>query len=215
MIPETLEELVDPEYTAIIVVDVQNDFCSPGGVVYGSGEKHKIYPQMIKNIKKLLDAGREAGALIAYLTYSSLPHHLSDSIEGVHERLRLNADGDVEKIPTICLEGTWGAEVVDEIKPKEKDVIVKKNRPSGFIQTNLDLILRNQGIKTLVMTGIVTEGCVLSTARHGQCLDYLIVPADGCMSSPHRDLHECAMKLMDHRFNVYGFDEIISAWEKK
>ena len=179
MIPETLEELVDPSCTALLVVDIQNDFCTEGGVVSGSGDKHKEFQSMINNIKVVLEIGREVGALIVYIVYISLPNHATDSVEGIHDRLRRHADGDPEKIPTICLEGTWGAQIVDYIKPKEKDVIVKKWRPSGFIYTNLDLILRNHGIRTLVITGVVTE--VLLEALSGNTKSPVLPQPDNCV----------------------------------
>lgn len=215
MIPTTLEELIDPVHTAVVVVDAQNDFCKEGGHAHKSGRDLSGYPETIKNISRLIEEARRAGVLVVYTQNTTLPNHASDSAEFIRYLIKHWAHGDPKKIPSITLEGTWGEEIVDELKPTDGDVVVKKNRTSGFIQTNMDLVLRNHGIKTLVVTGFVSNGCVLATAGDGQCFDYFNVVAKDCINSTRKDLHEHAMKVMEYRFDTFTSDLIIEVWRNK
>jgi nicotinamidase-related amidase len=212
-IPTTIEELVDPAHTAVAVVDAQNDFCVEGGRVNECGGDLKGYPETIKNIGKLIEEARRAGVLVVYIQLATLPNHASESAATL--RFRMKAYGDPEKIPAYALEGTWGQQIVDEIKPTERDTVMKKNRASGFMQTNLDLVLRCHGIKTLVVAGFATNGCVFATVRDGLDLDYFVVAAKDCMNSVQRDLHEATLKLMESRCDVFTSDNIVEVWRSK
>jgi ureidoacrylate peracid hydrolase len=163
----------------------------------------------------LVEKAREEGALVVYTMNTTLHNHASDSASLIYYLIKDWAQGDPERIPSVTVEDTWGEEIVDELRPKEGDVVVKKNRSSGFIQTNLDLILRNRGIKTLVIVGFVSNGCVFATARDGDMLDYFIVVAKDATDTPRKDLHEPAMKLMEWRFDAYPTDQLIEIWKNK
>ena len=215
MIPETLEELIDPRYTAVAVVDAQNDFCKEGGYAHEYGGDLTGYREAIENIRRLVEEARRVGALVVYTMNTALHNHASDSAALLYYWIKDWAQGDPDRIPNVTVEGTWGEEIVDELKPREGDVVVKKNRSSGFIQTNLDLVLRNHGVKTLVTVGFVSNGCVFATARDGDMFDYFIVVAKDAVNSPRKDLHAPAMKLMEWRFDVYSTDQLIEAWKKK
>lgn len=212
-IPTTIEELVDPIHTAVIVVDSQNDFCSEGGSVHTSRGDLTGYPETIKNIGKLVEGARSVRVPVIYIQLTTLPNHASESAATL--RFFMAEYGDPEKVPAYALEGTWGQQIVDEIKPTEKDTVIKKNRSSSFMQTNLDLVLRSNGIKTLVVAGFVTHGCVLATVRDGLDLDYFVVIAKNCVNSVKKDLHEAALKLMESRCDALTSKKILEIWQNK
>jgi nicotinamidase-related amidase len=90
--------------------------------------------------------------------------------------------------------------------------VVKKYRSSAFWGTNLDMLLRSNGIKCVVMTGCTTEGCVESTARDALFNDYYVVIAEDCVASDHQQQHEASLLLMRHRFDIATCPEILGIW---
>ena len=90
--------------------------------------------------------------------------------------------------------------------------MVKKYRSSGFWGTNLDLLLRSNGIESLVVTGCTTEGCVESTARDALFNDYYVVIVEDCVASDDRAQHEASLLLMRHRFDIASAEEVLRVW---
>ena len=111
------------------------------------------------------------------------------------------------------VEGSSGQELIPELQPKDGELLVKKYRSSGFWGTNLDLLLRSNLIKTVLICGCTTEGCVESTARDALFNDYYVVIAEDCVASDDRAQHDASMLLMRHRFDVAGSDAIIRTWD--
>ena len=160
-IPEPQQVSLDPKTTAVIVVDMQNDFAHPKGSLFV-----KTAPDTIPRIKSVVEKAREAGARIIY----TQDWHAKDDPEfriwGVH-----------------AVAGTWGAEIVDELKPSEDDVVIKKLRYDAFYGTSLEHILRLHNIKNTVITGTVANICVLHTAGSAALRWFnVVVPVD-CISA--------------------------------
>ena len=163
-LPEELkiEEVELPaKRTALIIVDMQNDFVKREGKLYVP-DAEKTIPA----IKKILEMARNTGALIVY----TQDWHGRDDPEfriwGEHARA-----------------GTWGAEIVEELKPMEGEYVVKKLRYDGFYGTSLDHILRLHGVENLIITGTVANICVLHTAGSAALRWYnIFVPVD-CISA--------------------------------
>ena len=99
-----------------------------------------------------------------------------------------------------------------ELAPADGDVVVKKYRSSGFWGTNLDMLLRSNGIESVVITGCTTEGCVESTARDALFNDYYVVIVEDCVASDDRAQHEASLLLMRHRFDMAGSEEMLRVW---
>lgn len=213
-IPMTLEELIDPMRTALILVDIQNDYCSPGGMYDQAGKNMSMYPEMIRRNAALIESARQSGALVAYIQNTNLTDYRSDSV--AYLRFKLVIRGVTpEKLPESehAIEGTWGHQIVDELAPLPNDLVVKKHRSSAFVDTRLDLLLRSNNIQTALITGVVTEGCVESTARDASFKDYIVVLVEDCIGSGNERLHNAAMEVMRNRFDVTTSDEIIAAWQ--
>jgi nicotinamidase-related amidase len=210
---ETLEELVDPAHTAIVVVDVQNDYATPDGVDAQANRPLQNRESMIAAIKLLLEEGRRAGALPVYIQNTLLPGRKSDSPARLRSQMKFweNLE-DPEALPQSVVEGTWGQQVIDELAPHDGDIVVKKHRSSAFIGTDLDMILRSNGIKTVLVTGLSTEACVESTARDALFFDYYTVLVEDGVSSWNQELHHAALKILRAQFDVFTSREITGAW---
>jgi nicotinamidase-related amidase len=209
----TLEELVDPAHAALLVVDMQRDFCTPGGAFDKLGVDISMYPVMVPRLARLIDGARAAGVPVFYIQMTVLPGRISDSPAQIRFNLRLHlgSDGVVEPLD-YTPDGSEGQQIIPELAPRDGDVVVKKYRSSAFWGTNLDMLLRANGIKTCVVSGCTTEGCVESTARDAMFGDYYVVIPEDCVASDDRAQHDASLLLMRHRFDLATSDAILGVW---
>lgn len=206
-----LSELVDASHTALVVVDVQRDFCLPGGAFDRLGIDMSMYPAMLERLGRLLEGARAAGVLVIYIQMTTLPDRRIESPAQIRFNMRLHAratDGPLE----YALDGTPGQEIAPQIAPVDGDLVVKKYRSSGFWGTNLDMLLRSNGIKSLVLTGCTTEGCVESTARDALFCDYYVVIPEDAVASDDREQHDASLLLMRHRFDIATSERVLELW---
>jgi nicotinamidase-related amidase len=214
VIYSTLAELVDAQHTAVVVVDMQNDFCKPEGAFDQLGIDLAMYPPMIPRLARLLTAARAAGVLIIYIKMTVLPGRRSESPAQLRFNMRLHLPSHPTSEPLLyTVEGTPGQEIIPELAPAAGDLIVQKYRSSGFWGTNLDMLLRSNAIETVIMTGCTTEGCVESTARDALFNDYYVVLPEDCVASDDPRQHEASLFLMRHRFDVVTSDDILAVWQ--
>ncbi|MBI2862827.1 MAG: cysteine hydrolase [Chloroflexi bacterium] len=219
LVYETLAEIVQPEHTAVVVVDMQNDYCAPGGETTRAGRDISHVRATIEPQARLIKKAAEVGAMVVFIKNTTEPGCLSDSPAWLYfkTRVRKGPPGVArpQMSPEVTIDGTWGHEIVDELKGLvERPVVVKKYRSSAFVNTNLYLILRSNGIESVVITGCVTQSCVDSTARDASFHDYYVVLARDCVGSPQVELHEAALKVLAARYDVVDSSEIIAAWSK-
>jgi nicotinamidase-related amidase len=211
----TLAELVGPRHTALVVIDMQRDFCIPGGAFDKLGVDISMYPPMIPRLARLIEGARAADVPVIYVQMTVLPGRRSESPAQIRFNLRLHlgAEGIVEPL-SYTPDGSVGQEVIPELAPQDGDWIVKKYRSSAFWGTNLDMLLRSNGIQSLVVSGCTTEGCVESTARDGLFADYYVVIPEDCVASDDRAQHDASLLLMRHRFDLASSEEILSEWSQ-
>ena len=208
-----LSELVDPAHTALVVVDMQRDFCVPGWAFDKLGVDITMYPPMIPRLARLIEGARAAAVPVIYIQMTVLPNRASESPAQIRFNLRLHLASNGEGEPLRYTEdGSEGQSIIDELAPADGDLIVKKYRSSGFWGTNLDLLLRSNGIKSVVVSGCTTEGCVESTARDALFNDYYVVVAEDCVASDDREQHDASMLLMRNRFDIASTGEILAVW---
>ncbi len=208
-----LSELVDPRHAALLVIDMQRDFCEPGGSFDRLGVDLSMYPPVIPRIAGLVEGARAAGVLVVFVQMTVLPGRLSDSPAQIRFNLRLHLASQRSGEPLgYTLDGSPGQEILPELAPAPGDLVVKKYRSSGFWGTNLDLLLRSNGVATVVVSGCTTEGCVESTARDAMFNDYYVVIADDCVASDDRAQHDASMLLMRHRFDIASSDDVLRIW---
>ncbi len=179
---------IDLARTAVIVVDMQHAFVSPGGMFAEAGYDISGAPACIDNNARLLPALRAAGVKIVYLMMSYNPDYSDSGGPGspnYHKELGMALmTADPAKWGRYVTYGTWDERIVDEIAPQPGDIVVRKQRYSGFAGTNLDMILKTHGIKYCFYTGVATNVCVETTLRDGYLLDYWpIMVSDACNNS--------------------------------
>jgi nicotinamidase-related amidase len=206
----TLRERILPGHTAVLVVDMQNDYVSAGGATdrrHGSVEAAQA---IIPNIKRLLSAAREVGALVVYVKMA-MDAELR-TVSDVEYLRRVDRWGDLP----VAVKGTWGHEVCPELAPEPGDLEVEKHRSSGFTGTNLDQVLRSNQIRSTIITGVVTHGCVESTVRDAMLYDYYVTLVRDGVASPNREQHQLALMMLENRLqladSVVTTDCVIAEW---
>lgn len=205
LVYDTLEELVDPAHTAVIAVDIQNDFCHRDGHFAKAGKNISSVEQALGNMTDFVNKAQKAGLRIAFLRQSTLPNGASDSPAWLRFKTR---DG---KSPEYTLQGSWGWQLVDDLTPGPRDWVFDKFRPDGFLGTPLDLALRAAGIETVILLGTTTEGCLESTVRAASYHDYYVVVVEDGVASPNPVNHEGSMNLLRARYPVHSGSEILAA----
>jgi nicotinamidase-related amidase len=207
-----LDELVDPSRAALVIIDMQRDFVEPGFAFDRLGVDMTMYPAVRPRIAALLAAARSAGVLVVHVQMTTLPDGMSESPAQLRFGLRLQRQNDITGPFRYTLQGDAGREFVAELTPRDGELVVPKWRSSGFWGTSLDLLLRSNGIETVVVSGCTTEGCVESTARDALFNDYYVVIVEDCVASDDRAQHDASMLLMRHRFDLAASSDVIDQW---
>jgi len=187
--PESIE--IDLQRTALIVVDMQNAFVSQGGYFDLTGIDISSSRKIIGTCKGLITEARLKGAKIIYFQMGFSPD-LSDmgpedSPAYKKSRILPFIKKQPEMKDKLYLYGSWGAEIIEELKPEPEDIVIKKQKYDGFIGTNLDIILRTNQIKYLIFIGVATNVCVESTLRHAFFLDYFPILVSDAVSQKGSD----------------------------
>ena len=203
---------IDPARAAVIVVDMQNDFGSRGGMFDRMGIPLDGFTRAADTIGPVLDIARASGFRIVYLKMGFHPDLSDLGAEGSPSRVRHLAVGVGQAVTTpagtegrILVRDTWNTEIVDALKPRPEDRIVYKHRYSGFYETELDSVLKEAGITQLIVTGCTTSVCVESTVRDAYFRDYQTVLLTDCMDenigkSLARSNHDASLLLVEILF---------------
>lgn len=200
---------IDTTRTAIVVVDMQNDFGSPGGMFARAGIDISAIQAAIDPTARVLACARRAGIRIVYLRMAFHPDlsdlGTDDSPNRVrHMRLGVGdsvcaPDGSESR---VLVRGTWNSQIVPQLAPRADDILLYKHRFSGFYQTDLDAILKSLGIRHLVVTGCTTSVCVESTVRDAMFRDYACVVLADCTAEPighglSRSNHDASLLIIE------------------
>ena len=206
------EDKVAPAHTALLVIDMQNDFCAPGGMMDREGRDASAIRDVAVRLPELCDAARKAGVLVIFVRNiytTDRNFYLSDVWLEQAARVR---KGSYTVYP-VCGEGEWGGEFYGNIRPEANDVIVTKHRFNAFHNTDLDTILRSNCIRTLVLTGCVTNVCVESTARDAFMRDYYVVVTSDGSGAYSEEAHKASLSNIDKYFGqVASVADVHSAW---
>ncbi len=188
-------ERVQPAHTAVIVVDVQNDFVHDRGSLGLSGRNVKSNQGCVPSIRAMVDKARQIGMRIVWVKTEHAPW--TDTAPWVGRIRKLQ---DIRKNP-ICVKGTWGAEFY-ELDPKANEPIVIKHRYNAFLNTDLDMILQAMRIRTAVVTGVTTNVCVESTAREVCMRNYYGVVLSDCCAADSDEEHRASLYTIDNYFGI-------------
>jgi ureidoacrylate peracid hydrolase len=198
-----LGDIVDPSHTALLVVDVQNDFCHrDGGLARGGGDMSAI-ERAIGKLDDTIGQARKAAIPVIFLRIVQSPKTNSEAWESL----------EPEEGPRLVVAGSWGADYYPPIGPAEGDLEIVKHRHSGFVATSLDLALRSRGIKTVVLGGVASNVCVEATARDAADYDYYVVVLSDASGAVRDELHEASLyTIRTYIGRVACAAEVTQAW---
>lgn len=184
--------------TALIVVDMQNAYASPGGYLDRAGFDVSATRPVIERIQKAISVAREAGIPVIFFQNGWDPEYVEAGGPGSPNWYKSNALKTMRRQPelsgSLLAKGTWDYDLVDELKPQAGDIVIPKPRYSGFFNTPFDSVLRSRGIRNLIFTGIATNVCVESTLRDGFFLEYFgVVLADATYQAGPEFVHRAAL----------------------
>jgi ureidoacrylate peracid hydrolase len=224
--PEALA--ITPAQSAVIVVDMQNDFGSKGGMFALAGIDISGIRNAVAPTARVLAAARRAGISVVYLKMGFRPD-LSDAgcpdapswIK--HRRLRVGEattapDGTASR---ILIRDTWNTEVVPDLTPEPGDIVLYKHRYSGFYETDLNSVLKRRSIRSLIFTGCTTSVCVESTIRDAMFRDYACLLLADCTAEPigsglARSNHDASLFVVEVQLGwVSDSAELITALEEQ
>ncbi len=202
---QTIEERVSPSHAALLVIDMENDFCHSEGAMAKNGANVSSGQAIVPALRELIAEGRAAGLPIVFIR---MVQNQWTQSEARQARRR-------EGAPPSCQEGTWGVDWYSDLVPAPGDLVVNKHRFNAFLGTDLDLLLKARGIKALICTGTATDVCVASTAREAAMRDYETIIPEDCSASSRPEMHRAALTNFAQFFGmVTTSDEIIQAWSK-
>jgi nicotinamidase-related amidase len=180
---------MNPAKTALVLIEFQNDFTSPGGVFHDGVKDVMAANNMLANTVEVAKKARDAGITVMYAPitfadgYGELTNHPYGILKGVVDNKAFR-------------KGTWGAEIVDTLKPQAGDIVIEGKRGlDTFPSTNLDFILRSKGIETVVIAGFLTNCCVESTMRSAYERGFDVVTLKDCTAALSQDQQDAAVNF--------------------
>jgi nicotinamidase-related amidase len=201
--PEPLP--LDPDRTAVVMIDMQRDFLEPGGFGESLGNDVSLLAAAIKPCQALLRLARRKKMLVIHTREGHRPD-LSDAPPAKVNRgapsVRIGAPGPMGR---ILIRGEAGHDIVSALYPIEGEPVVDKPGKGAFWATDLHLILQNRGIETLIVCGVTTEVCVHTTVREANDRGYrCLVPAD-CCASYFPEFHQVGLKMIKAQGGIFGW----------
>jgi len=215
---------IDVTRTAVIVVDMQNDFGSKGGMFDRAGIDISMIQGTVDPTAKVLASARQMGLKIIYLKMGFRPDLTELGAFDAPNRTRHMLFGVGQKLSApdgtegrILIRDTWNTDILAELKPEPEDIVIYKHRFSGFYETELDDVLKRSAVKYLIVTGCTTSVCVESTVRDAMFRDYSCVLLADCMGEPigkdfPRSNHDASLFVMQILFGwVSTSDDFLKA----
>jgi ureidoacrylate peracid hydrolase len=187
-------------YPALVVIDMQNGYCSKGGSYEKFGADISIYRRIIPNVKNIIDTCHELHILVFYTQQVREPSGI-DLLTRRHRIIPRRRLEFFEKNPA-CVIGTWDADIVDELRPTEDDHVVIKRRDSAFQDTEFELWLKSIGADTVIFTGIDTCICVENSLREGFNKGYDVILVEDATASSWQNLHEATLEKVKGSFGL-------------
>ena len=186
----TLPFRPDQEKYAVLVVDMQKDGVEPGGAIFAP-----VPEEVRAGITRLVSTARENGWPVLHSQHGHRPDGSDFGIAGYFEELS-------------CVEGTPGIEFVVGMEPAPQEVVIRKRRYSAFHDTDLELVLRGLGVTGLLVCGVLTDACVLSTVVDARARDYKVWAVRDALAGTNEELHESALAI----YAGYFADVVDTDW---
>lgn len=178
---------LEPEKTAVVLIEFQNDFTSEGGALHGAVKGVMASSNMLENAVDAATKARELGVTIIHapISFAEGYYEISSHPYGI---LKGVVDNNAFR------KGSWGAEIIEVLKPEAKDIVVEGKRGlDTFASTNLDFILRSRGITNIALGGFLTNCCVESTMRTGYEKGYNVFTLVDCVAATSEEEQQAAI----------------------
>ncbi len=195
----------EPQSTALIIIDMQRDFLDPGGYGELKGNDVSLLRSTIEPCQRVLAAARGAGLAVIH-TREGHRTDLTDASPSKLARGGLNTGiGDRGPLGRVLVRGEPGHQIIPELAPTDNEPVIDKPGKGAFYQTDLDLILQNRSIRTLIVCGVTTEVCVHTTVRQANDRGYeCIVPAD-CVGSYFPEFQRAGLEMIKAQGGIFGW----------
>jgi nicotinamidase-related amidase len=195
----------DPRTTALVVIDMQRDFVDPGGFGEALGNDVSLLRRALEPTRRVLDACRAAGVMVIHTREGHRPD-LSDCPPSKLARGRLdNGIGDPGPMGRILVRGEYGHDIVDSLKPVAGEPVVDKPGKGAFYATDLENMLRNRGITSLLVTGVTAEVCVQTTVREANDRGFDCLVLSDCIASYFPEFYEMTLKMITAQGGIFGW----------
>jgi nicotinamidase-related amidase len=196
---------VDFGKTAVIIIDMQRDFLEPGGFGAALGNDVSLLQRAVAPCREVLAAARRADLLVIHTREGHLPD-LSDApplkIERGDPALRIGAPGPMGR---ILIRGEPGHDIISELYPAAGEPVIDKPGKGGFYRTDLEVILRDRGIDTLLVCGVTTEVCVNTTVREANDRGFRCIVLADCCASYFPEFHQMGLAMIKAQGGIFGW----------
>lgn len=209
---DTLDELLDPASTALLVIDMQKGAVSKGGTI-GEGHDLSMMPRVVKSCERAINAARENGVPVVHVRVENLPDAKSSTPAWLRALYRIGNGRDID-LGRLSLAGDPATDFAAECSPNPGESVITKRRPSAFVGTELEILLRSQGIESVAIIGISTGGCVEATLRDATHNDFYAVLIEDAVGAYDVTVHDAAMIVMRARHDLCTLDQAVAVWEK-
>jgi nicotinamidase-related amidase len=202
---EPYEFAFAPSTAALVIIDMQRDFVDPGGFGEALGNDVSLLRKAIAPTKRVLDAARARGLLVIHTREGHRPD-LADLPEAKKLRGRLKTGiGDTGPMGRILVRGERGHDIIDELKPAPGEPVVDKPGKGAFYATDLDSMLHNRGIRSLIVCGVTTEVCVNTTVREANDRGYDCLVLEDCVGSYFPEFQVAALAMIKAQGGIFGW----------
>jgi nicotinamidase-related amidase len=195
----------DPATTALVIIDMQRDFLLPGGFGESLGNDVSMLTKVVEPLSKLLAAARAMDMTVIHTREGHRPD-MTDCPPAKLARGRsgmpIGSDGPNGR---ILIRGEIGHDIIEELAPADGEAVLDKPGKGAFYATDLELMLRNAGTKSLIVTGVTTEVCVHTTVREANDRGFECLVPDDCVGSYFQEFHEVGLKMIAAQGGIFGW----------
>jgi nicotinamidase-related amidase len=196
---------MDPETTALVIIDMQRDFLEPGGFGSLLGNDVSLLQRTIAPLQEVLAAARATGMTVIHTREGHRPD-LTDAPPAKLARGHLSCGiGDPGPFGRILVRGEHGHDIIDELAPAPGEPVLDKPGKGAFYATDLELLLRNGGITRLIVTGVTTEVCVHTTVREANDRGFECLVLSDCVGSYFPEFHEVGLQMIAAQGGIFGW----------
>jgi nicotinamidase-related amidase len=202
-VPAPIE--IDLTKTAFVIIDMQRDFLEPNGFGESLGNDVSLLRTAIAPCAVMLESCRDNGVLVIHTREGHRPDMTDAPLAKVQRGSPSMRIGDTGPMGRILIRGEAGHDIVDELAPAPGEPVLDKPGKGAFYQTDLELMLRNRGIETLLVAGVTTEVCVHTTVREANDRGFRCIVLGDCCSSYFPDFHETGLKMIAAQGGIFGW----------